>query len=268
MNRLKLVSPLTACGILVASALAHDTWLIADHTSVALNATVTLDLTSGMAFPALDVAPKRERVGNASCRLAGRRFEVSDISTGLKSLQFKAKLSETGVATIWIRLPARTIELKPEQVKEYLDEVSAPDALRRQWAEMKEPKRWRESYTKHPKTFVRVGDPKSDQSWNEPVGMYLEIVPDNDPTALRAGDEFAVHVLKDGKPFSYFALNAVREGETKGETRNTDASGGVTFRMIKAGRWLFRGTDIRKSDRADTDFESDFVTVTVEVQER
>ena len=113
----------------------------------------------------------------------------------------------TGVAAFWVKLPPRSIELTPEQVKEYLDEVDAPEALRQEWAEMKEP-RWRESYTKHPKTFARVGQPQSDRSWAEPVGMFLEIVPEKDPTALKAGDDFPVRVLKDGKPFAGFSLNA------------------------------------------------------------
>ena len=164
-----------------------------------------------------------------------------------------------------MKLPPKSIELKPEQVKEYMDEVSAPEVLRKQWTEMKEPKRWRESYTKHPKTFVRVGDPQSDQSWKEPVGMVLEIVPEKDPTLLRAGDDFSVRVLKDGAPFADFALNAVSAGEKKGETRKTDTAGRVTFRLSKAGRWLFRGTDIRKSNLPEADYESDFATLTLEV---
>jgi uncharacterized GH25 family protein len=259
-----LIAPLIY-GSFATSAIGHDTWLVADRTKATPNTIITLDLTSGMAFPALEAAPKRERVGNASCRLAGQTFEISDISAGAKSLQFKTKLSAEGIATLWIKLPPRTIELKPEQVKEYLDEVSAPELLRKQWNEMKEPRRWRESYTKHPKTFVRVGNPASDQSWNAPVGMFLEIIPEKDPTALRAGDDFPVQVLKDGKPLAGFALNAVSAGETKGETRLTDSSGRATFRMSRDGRWLLRGTNLRKSDRPNIDFQSDFATLTIEV---
>src|SRR5438132_6424788 len=139
-----ITSATLACGLLAPLAFGHDTWLIADQMKVAPNTTVTLNLTSGMAFPALEVAPKRERVGNALCRLAGKTFEINDITAGANSLQFKAKLPEPGVATLWLKLPSREIELKPEQVKEYLDEISAPESLRKQWNEMKEPKRWRE----------------------------------------------------------------------------------------------------------------------------
>ncbi|HYJ04530.1 MAG TPA: DUF4198 domain-containing protein [Chthoniobacterales bacterium] len=246
-------------------ALAHDTWLIPDQFSLAPNSTVTLDMTSGMEFPKLDVGPKPERVKSATCRLAGKTFDITNKIAAPSSLQFKAELPDAGVATFWVKLPPRSIELKPEEVKEYLDEVDAPEALRKQWAEIKEP-RWRESYTKHPKTFARVGEAPADRSWAEPAGMFLEIVPEKDPTALKAGDDFPVRVLKDGKPFAGFSLNAVGAGQPKGETRKTDSDGRVVFRVDAAGRWLLRGTDIRKSSRPDTDWESDFTTLTVEVK--
>jgi len=252
---------------LTTAALGHDTWLIPDRFGVALKTTVKLDLTSGMAFPKLDVGPKRERVESARCRLAGRAFEISDISAGPSSLLFKSELPETGIATFWVKLPPRSIELKPAEVQEYLDEIDAPASLRKQWAEM-EPKRWREVYAKHPKTFVRVGDPKADRSWAEPVGMILEIVPEKDPTTLREGDELSVRVLKNGTPYGAFSLNALAAGETKGETQKTDPAGRVTFRLNKAGAWLLRGTDVRKSTKMDADWESDFTTVTLEVKSK
>ena len=253
--------------LLPALARAHDTWLIPDQFSLAPKSTVTLDMTSGMEFPKLDVGPKPERVDSAKCRLAGKTFEITNKSAAPNSLQFKAELAEVGVATFWVKLPPRSIELKPDQVKEYFDEVDAPEALRKEWTEMKE-QRWRESYTKHPKTFARVGAPPSDRSWAEPAGMFLEIVPEKDPTILKAGDDFPVRVLKDGKPFPDFSLNAVSASETKGETRKTDADGRVTFRIGKEGRWLLRGTDIRKSNQPETDWESDFATLTFEVRKK
>lgn len=265
MKRITFLPTLILAISLSCSARAHDTWLIPDQFNLAPKSTVTLDMTSGMEFPKLDTGPKPERVQSAQCRLAGKTFEITNKAAAPNSLQFKTELPEAGVATFWVKLPARSIELKPEEVKEYLDEVDAPEALRKQWAEMKEP-RWRESYTKHQKTFARVGDPTSDLSWAAPVGTFLEIVPEKDPTMLKAGDDFPVRVLKDGKPFAGFSLNAVNAGQPKGETRKSDSEGRVTFRLDAAGRWLLRGTDIRKSNQPETDWESDFVTLTVEAK--
>jgi len=260
------LSALLLAAFLTTAALAHDTWLLPDRFNISPQESVTLDLTSGMAFPALETGPKRERVESAKCRLAGQTFEISDIAAGPKSLVFKSELPNPGIATFWVKLPPKSIELKPEEVQEYLDEIDAPASVRKQWTEM-EPKRWVELYSKHQKTCVRVGEPPaSDHSWAEPVGVALEIVPEKDPTALREGEELSVQVLKDSKPFGDFALNAVAAGETKGETRKTDGTGRVAFRLNKAGRWLLRGTDVRKSTRTEADWESDFTTLTFEVK--
>lgn len=267
MKKFTILSALAFVIALATPVSAHDTWLIPDQFNVAPKSTVTLDMTSGMEFPKLDVGPKPERVESAKCRLAGKTFDITNKLAAPNSLQFKAELADVGVATFWVKLPPRAIELTPDQVKEYLDEVDAPEALRKQWAEMKE-QRWRESYTKHPKTFARVGQPESDRSWTEPVAMFLEIVPEKDPTALKAGDDFPVRVLKGGAPFAGFSLNAVSAGETKGETRKTDSNGRVTFRLGRDGRWLLRGTDIRKSSQPDTDWESDFATLTMEAKQK
>ena len=94
MKKLLILSAVALAVFLTSAARAHDTWLIPDRFEVAPKTTVTLDLTSGMAFPALDVGPKRERVEAALCRLAGRTFEIGDISAGPKSLVFKRELSE------------------------------------------------------------------------------------------------------------------------------------------------------------------------------
>jgi uncharacterized GH25 family protein len=265
MKQLLIVFAILVATFLSSASLAHDTWLIPDRFDVAPKTTVKLDLTSGMAFPRLEIGPKRERVEAARCRLADRTFEISDISAGPNSLLFKTELSERGIATFWVKLPSKSIELNPAEVREYLDEIDAPAGLRKQWAEA-EPKRWREIYAKHPKTFVRVGNPKADRSWGEPVGMALEIVPEKDPTALHEGDEIVVRVLRNGGPYPEFSLNAVAAGETKGETRKTDSAGRVTFLFKKRGSWLLRGTDVRKSTQNDAEWESDFATLTLEVK--
>ena len=259
------------CSILLAflaSARAHDTWLIPNQFTLVPKSTVTLDLTSGVEFPKLEVGPKPENVPNASCRLAGRTFDVTEKSAAPQSLQFKTTLAEAGIAALWIKLPSRTLELKPEQVKMFNEEVNAPEALQKEYADMPEPKRWRGTSTKHPKTFVRVGDVKTDTSWKEPVGLFLEIVPEKDPTALRVGDEFPVRVLRDAAPFGGFPLKAATAGDKEGQAHKTDSAGRATFKLNKAGRWLVKGVEARKSSAPDMNFEAKSATLTFEVAEK
>ena len=247
-------------------ALAHDTWLLARPSAVEPGNPVTLELTSGMAFPAPETAIKPDRIARAAIRLAGSTAGLEDRRSAAKLLQLTARPSKPGIATLWVELAPKSIDLTPDQVKEYLDEIGASATVRRAWSEMPEPRRWRELYSKHAKTCVRVGQPGEDRSWAVPAGMALEIVPEKDLTALRPGDELPVRVLRNGQPFASFAVGLVGPGDAQGVLKITDGEGRATFPIARAGRWLLRATDLRRSTRPEADWESDFTTLTFEVR--
>lgn len=254
----------TMCA-LVGAAAAHDTWLLARSRSVAPGTLVTLDLTSGMAFPSLDHAIALERVATARFRLGGTVSEIPARSSGAGSLELGARLAQVGVATFWVELHPRITNLEPEQVPEYLTEIGAPEAIRRNWDARPGPKRWRHSYTKHAKAFVRVGAPAGDRSWSEPVGMAFEIVPESDPTALRAGDALVVRLLKDGRPLGGVKLSPILEEGVHAAAVETNADGRATIRLDRPGLWLLRAADITPVAKGDADWAIRFTTISVEV---
>src|SRR4029079_1199771 len=108
---------------------------------------------------------------------------------------------------------------------EYLAEIGAPPSVRQRYLAAPAPRRWRETYTKHAKTFVRVGEPGADRSWAESLGLAFELVPESDPTALRPGQELAVRLLRAGKPAAGMAIGLVREGSPGGRRGTTHGSG-------------------------------------------
>jgi hypothetical protein len=226
----------------------------------ATGARVAFALTSGMAFPALDYAVEKERIARSGVRLAGRELPLDVTARGAHALDLHALLPSSGVATAWIALAPRQLTLDPEEVAHYLEEIGAVETAGEEWRRRPEPKEWRESYTKHAKTFVRVG--AGDDSWRQPVGLKLEMVPEADPTSLRVGASLAVRVLKDGAPAAGLAIGAVRPGGTRQLVR-TDAEGRAVVRLDRAGDWLLAGTDLRALP--DGGWESDFTTLTVTV---
>jgi len=244
---------------------AHDTWLQPRRAEVLPGTIAQLDLTSGEKFPAADHAIKQERIGVAKARLNGAVLQIAPGSPEKKFLELRVALPDAGIATLWLSLKPHPVSLGPAEVKHYLAEIDASQAVKQAWTASKPPLQWRELYTKHVKTFVKVGRPKADRSWNQPVGLPLEIVPESDPTALRAGDDLAVRVLKNGAPLAGFSLAAVREGVTRGAFVKTDSEGRAVFKLNRAGKWLLRGTELRASSRPETEWESDFTTMTFEV---
>ena len=259
-----LTLALTLFSTLVVSA--HDTWLSPRTFSVLVGSKAYLDLTSGMSFPVLETSIKPDRIDVARVRINSKADDLINHSSLRRSLTFQTQFNERGVATCWVELKPRQLELTPKLVEEYFTEIDATKEVRDEWNNMEAPKRWREVYVKHAKTFIAVGDSGADNSWSEPVGMSLEIVPLTNPTTLKAGQEFSVRVLKNGAPYPNFRLGMVLGGKLKGEFGTTNADGRIVFQLKSAGKYLFHGTDLHRSSKPDLEWESDFTTLVIQVR--
>jgi uncharacterized GH25 family protein len=251
--------------VVAASARGHDTWVLPSRPHVAPGSTTTFDLTSGMAFPKNEAAVKPDRLARASFKLRGKESELTELSARKTSLRLKGRFPEPGIATLWIESKPRSLELSAKQVREYLDEIGAWDTIGKQW-EAQGSGRWRESYTKHAKTFIAVGESDNDRSWAEPMGMALELIPEKDPTRLRKGENLTVRLLRDGKPVSGLAVGLLGAGERTGTLRTTDVQGRVEFAFPRSGWWLLRATQLGRSSKPETDWESHFTTLTLFAQ--
>jgi hypothetical protein len=249
-----------------AAALAHETWLMPSQHIAKVGEEVRLGLTSGMDFPGLGSPIRPERVAKASYRLGGENVDLNALEAQEKSLVTIQAFSKEGVATVWIDLKPRDIELTDEQVEEYLDEIGATDEIRRIWAARKGRVPWRETYTKHVKTFVVVGDPGEDRSWEVPAGMALEIVPVSSPLAAQRGEKFSVRVLADGEPLASFPIGLMMQGMAGRAFQTTDTDGRATFELEGMGDALIFAVRLRLENDGIS-WKSDFTTMTFHAQQ-
>ena len=253
-------------GLLIAagSTPAHDTWMGPRSFRAAVGSPVVIEMTSGMNYPALEVAIKPDRVSAASIRLGGKVSSIDARTTTRRSLSLRTRPSVEGIATIWASLAPKSLDLTLAQVEGYLDEIGASDEVLKAWASSPEPRVWHETYAKHVKTFVRVGRSDGDRSWADPVGLRLEFVPEVDPTTLKSGDEIVIRVLRNGVAAPGFAVGLVGPDGKSVDLRRTDVDGRVAFRIGSAGRWMLRGTDLRVAGPGTGNWDSDFTTLTFE----
>jgi uncharacterized GH25 family protein len=103
----------------------------------------------------------------------------------------------------------------------------------------------------------------------EPVGLPLEIVPLDGPTAWRAGNAVRFRVLFRGQPVAGEQVLATHAGFDEDAwcfATNTDAEGVATVRPHEAGTWVLL-VNLRKLTRGPTreqyDFESSTTTLTM-----
>lgn len=259
---------------IVATAAAHDTWLISATNFGRVGTPFRLGLTSGEIFPNDDFAIVENRVARAVVREAGVTRPLPRPSAVALRLEYMWTPRSVGVASVGIELQPKTLVLEPRLIDEYLGEIDASDAIRATWKSLGDKEKWTESYTKHAMTFVRIAPRKSDsawiadKSWTKPLGLALELVPERDPTALRAGDTLVVRVLRRGVPVPGFSVGAIREGRTKATFFHADDAGRARIIVDADGRWLLNGTSLRRATTGATVWESDFVTATVHVAPR
>lgn len=246
-------------------AAAHDTWVLPSSMRVPVGRPVVLTLTSGITFPHEESAIAPERIDRSEVRLADDIEPLPRARRAPHALQYMWTPRVPGVATVAIELAPRSLELKPKEVKEYFAEIHASPVLIAQWDSVPAPRRWRESYTKHAVSYVRVGPAGPDTSWKVPMGLALEIVPDVNPTALSAGATLPVRVTVNSSPLVGFSLGARLEGRKTSQFVTTDASGRATVRLPVKGRWLLFGTHLRRANAPDLEWRSDFVTTTIYV---
>ena len=179
---------------------AHDTWLLANRGNVPVGGTITLDMSSGGRFPASETAILPARVAQAQWRLAGASLPLQTVGRQAGALRFRATLTAGGVATLWVSLHPKVLTLKPSLVQEYTAEIGAPPEILEGWQRATD-KTWRERYSKHAKSFVRVGtSAATDTSWSMRTGQPYELVPLQNPTALAADDTPGVLALRCGQP--------------------------------------------------------------------
>src|SRR5438046_1857597 len=203
------------------SALAHDTWLRAHRAGQS----ISLELASGERFGKAEIAAGPDLIERAEVRMGKDIRRLGAPQREERLLRFSLPVSGSGVATVWVSLVERVADLDEKQVAHYLDEIAAPAHVRDAWQGAGPARRWRERFAQHAKTFVRVGAPVADNSWSQPAGLPLEIVPESDPLALRAGDSFRVRVLQDGQPLPAIRVACMApSGQIRARGR-TDRSG-------------------------------------------
>lgn len=122
-----------------------------------------------------------------------------------------------------------------------------------------------ESYSRRAKVLIQVGppDPASapQRAVTQPVGLPLEIVPEQNPYSEPRPAALAVRVLYERRPLAraLVKLTRLEHDAAPFETQLTDAAGRAVFHMPGEGTWLLNVIWTKPLPRTrETDFETIF----------
>lgn len=191
------------------SLFAHDFWIVPSAFIVAAGGTIEIRGQTGIRFPQSVSAVAPERVADARVIGASDEEKISDLSVKDSSLILRHKPTSSGQRIIAVALVSRASRTTPANLKRYIALEGNAELAERYEREGAYPKM--DSLTqraaKYAKTFVEIGS-RGPRAFARTAGHALELVPVNDPSAVRAGDSLAVRLLFRGQPVAGAHLHA------------------------------------------------------------
>ena len=250
-----------------AAAAAHDLFLKPRDFFVAPNSALRVNVLNGT-FSKSENSITRDRVlgihvaGPAGTTTLDTASWSADGDTSVLSVE----IGESGTYVLGASTAPRLIALKADQFNEYLRSDGIPDVLarRRRLGHLR--KDAKERYAKHVKAVVQAGATRS-ESFGTVFGYPAEIVPLDNPYALRAGAILRVRALVDGQPVANQYV--VAGGRTAAGGRipqravRTDADGVAKIVLRSRGVWYVKFIHmVPVEGDAEADHESKWATLT------
>ncbi|MFQ5628932.1 MAG: DUF4198 domain-containing protein [bacterium] len=259
----------------VAVLSAHDMFLKLTSFLLAPNANVSMALYNGT-FEKSENFITRDRMLDVSIVGPGSERVHPDTSQWRNAgattmLDFKT--GDSGTYVVGVSTKARMIALSAKDFNEYLIHDGLLDVLEARKKNNELEKDARELYSKHVKAIIQVGDKRSD-GYKANLGYPIEIIPLQNPYTLKAGEDLAVQVLRDGKPVAkqlvYGSYAGYHGHDDEGDhveavKIRTDEAGIAKIKLEKSGQWYIRLIHMVASDKNDVDYESNWATLTFEV---
>lgn len=269
MNHKLTIAVLLCAGLLVTAS-AHDLFLKFDSYFLKPNSKVTVRLLNGT-FRNSENPVARDRMVDVSfIKPSGERTHPSltDWRDEGKTALLDLQTGEAGTYVAGLYTQPRELAQKAAQFNGYLTHDGVPDTLAARKRDGELNKDVRERYSKHVKAIFQVGEARTD-AFKIALGYPVEIIPQQNPYALKSGQSLDVLCVKDGQPLAGQFVLAGRELNGKELTMpsvRTDQNGLARIALKGAGKWYVKFIHLTAVKDAQVNYESKWATLTFEVK--
>lgn len=254
----------------VIAASAHDLFLKLDSYFLQPQSVAVVRLLNGT-FSRSDGAVARDRLRDVSLISSGSRqsgVEVFSWRDEEKTTLMEIQTSDPGTYLVGASTKPKEIDLKAADFNDYLQHDGIPDTLaeRRRMKELN--KDVRERYSKHVRAVFQVGDKLTDD-YKQPLGYPVEIIPQQNPYALKAGQTITLLCTLDGSPLAnQFVMAGWESPDGKPHTLATrsDGNGLARFKLKASGKWYVKLIHMTSLAEPKLNYESRWATLTFEVK--
>lgn len=246
---------------------SHEFWLEPFKFKVKPGEAVTIRFAVGESFTGEEWDLSKHRVERM---VLHERQGIQDLTFKVpnqKGVKQKVTLSNPGTKMFAMQSTAAFIQLNGTKFNAYLEEDGIENI--NQWRKQngQDTLGAKEFYSRYAKLFVQSGD-ELDDTWKKVVGHTLEIVPLQNPNAIKAGDYLNVKILFNGKPLPHTMVKVWGHVGSKIFLQNayTEDDGTVKFPISAKGSWMVSTVRMEKSTKAGADYESSWASMVFNVE--
>ena len=256
--------------LIVVAAQGHDLFLKLDSYFLQPNTKAIVRVLNG-SFQKSEGAVARERLANLSLHgpdLGAASAESIVWRVEEKTSTMEIQTGETGTYLVGISTKPREIALKAADFNEYLKHDGIPDILAARKKNNEHTKDVRERYSKHVRAVFQVGDKHSDD-YKKPLDYPVELIPQQNPYALKVGGTITVLCLLDGKPIAnQFVMAGWESSDSKTHAINvrSDSNGLARIRLAGAGKWFIKFIHMTPISEPNLNYESKWASLTFEIK--
>jgi len=254
--------------LLAGTAPAHEFWLL-PRFFVAPGTRQSIPVFVGENFTGTRWAGKSSRLTSFVHYAPHGTLDCTQAAKAADTLNTAVTLGPPGVHVLAFSTNNAFVELEGSKFNAYLRQegLDAVLAQRQQRGELAKP--GREAYRRCAKTLIQVGPAGSDtaRTYACVAGHPLELVPDQDPYALKAGASLTVRVLADGLPLRGALVQVWQRGPGQPTAPpiklHSNQNGRVLFRLSGASSYLVSAVRMVPAAAAKTaDWQSTWATLT------
>ena len=262
--------------LVTAVASAHDLFMKLDSYFLAPNTRASVRLLNGT-FQKSDGLVARNRFRDVSLYAPDLSGPISQSVTWRdegKTTVMDVKTGGPGTYLAGVSTKPREIDLKAAEFNDYLQHDGIPDTLaeRTKLNELK--KDVRERYSKHVRAIFQVGDKLSDD-YKRQLNYPAEIIPQQNPYALKVGDTITVLCMVEGQPARH-QFSWLGGSRAMGSCMNSmlHSRGARTLRALRsvklagAGKWYIKFIHMTPLADPNLNYESRWASLTFEIRNR
>jgi len=230
--------------LVAAPLMAHDMFLRLEAFFVAPNSPVTVSLFNGtFILSENSIAPDR-LADIAVVSPTGRvKLDVTQWRATGDTSRFPVRTGAAGTYVLGVSTKPRVLEMVGSAFNAYLQSDGIPDELAARRAQRRLNDPAKERYEKHVKALVQVGATTS-SAFGTVLGYPAELVPMENPYAMRVGATLPVRVLVDGKPvanqFIQYGGLTDKGGRVAQRNVRSDAAGVVRIPLDRTGSYYVK----------------------------